>query len=422
MAKRNDIDKAIRNIRNWADRPEWAIELAAVFDAHLAPVCELVDISPDELQQKIADLDYGGMLFGVVFEDLLSRRLSPGDRNIVDDYLQRRGWRESVAGRRYLQQLRDSVLNLYEVVAVSRGKYCDLIDLVRDGKTIRVYEHLGTQNLIKWDRIAARVLNTNGKHTFSGGILPFPRDAAQTLLDVLTKSRKQFLQEACPDFTSIWLAHVLRQLQAPLPEMVNRDGAPLVYSETRFPVLREDTTAIAARLDAAAAWERGSPDEDVWVWLRESDAIDGTLELKSGALTLVTNSVDRAERGTHELQALLGDVVGSPMSLLQTPEQLLANQARDDGGYKRERLNDIDPEIEAEILQKTLDAHYRRCLDESIPALGNKTPRQCSRSKQGRKKLIEWLKHLENNELRRAARAGQKPYDSSWMWDELKLT
>ena len=422
MAKRNDIDKAIRNIRNWSERPEWAIELTTVFDDHLAPVSELIDISAEELQQQIADLDYGGMLFGVVFEDLLSRRAPPDDRNIVDDYLSRRGWRESVAGRRYLQQLRDSVFSLYEVVAVSRGKYCDLNDLVRGGKTIRVHEHMGTQNLFKWDRIAARVLNTDGKHNFSGGILPFPREASQILLDLLTKSRKQFLKEACPHFTSIWLAHVLQQLQAPLPELVNRDGAPLVHSETRFPVLTENATAIAERLDATAAWERGSPDEDIWAWLRESDAIDGTLELKPGVLTLVTNSVDRAERGTHELQALLGNFIGPPMSLLQTPEQLLANQARDDDGDKRKRANDIDPEIEAEIVQKTLDQHYRRCLDESIPALGNKTPRQCSRSKQGRKKLIEWLKHLENNELRRAARAGQKPYDSRWMWDELKLT
>jgi hypothetical protein len=35
--------------------------------------------------------------------------------------------------------------------------------------------------------------------------------------------------------------------------------------------------------------------------------------------------------------------------------------------------------------------------------------------------VIEWLKLLENNELRRAASQGHTPYDSRWMWDELKL-
>jgi len=68
------------------------------------------------------------MLFGLFIEDLASRRFTPGNRNIVDDYLKRRGWRESVAGRRYLQQLRDSVLSLYEVVDVAPGKHCDLSD------------------------------------------------------------------------------------------------------------------------------------------------------------------------------------------------------------------------------------------------------------------------------------------------------
>ena len=45
-----------------------------------------------------------------------------------------------------------------------------------------------------------------------------------------------------------------------------------------------------------------------------------------------------------------------------------------------------------------------------------KCPRQA-----GSRKVIEWLKLLENNEQRRAAGQGQQPYDSRWMWDELKL-
>ena len=467
MGKRNDIDKAVRNIKNWADRSEWSDELATVFDAHFATVREYVDISPEEFHQNIVESDYGGMLFGMVFEDFLSRNLSPGNKNIIDDYLARRGWRESVAGRRYLQQLRDSVLSVYEVVAVSAGKHCELSDLVRGGKTIRVHEHMGTQNMVKWDRIAARVLNTNGKHTFSGGILPFPYEASRDLLNVLTKSRKQFrkkrsriadkgpktnlpssenpddlfLRDACPTFTSIWLVHILEQLQAPLPVMVNRDGASFVFSETRFPLLTEKAEEIAGRLDAAAEWERDGPRKDAWIWLPEPNAIhekprggmafdtslegqrpiSGTLELKPGVLTLLTNSLERAERGTDVLQELLDNLIGPALSLLQTPEQLTAEKTEQKSDRKREPTDTIDPKIEAEIVHNALDQHYHQCLDEPIPALDDKTPRQCARSKMGRTKVIEWLKQLENNELHRAAEAGQEPYDSSWMWDELKL-
>ena len=97
------------------------------------------------------------------------------------------------------------------------------------------------------------------------------------------------------------------------------------------------------------------------------------------------------------------------------------NERHQQGDGNRELTDIIDPEIAAEIIYNTLDQHYRQCLNEPIPALDNKTPRQCTRSKKGREKVIEWLKHLENNELRRAASQGQEPYDSRWMWDELKL-
>ena len=263
MAKRSDTDKAIRNIMTWAERPEWSDEQATIFEAHLAPVCDRIGISQQELGQELAEHGYDGMLFGIVFEDFLSRRLAPDDNNIIDDYLSRRGWRESVPGRLYLQQLRDSVLSLYEVVKVSPGHHCDIRDLVQGGKTLRVYEHMGTQNLVKWDKIAARVLNTHSKPVFSGGILPFPQEAAQSLLTVLTKARQKFnkelsrlvdkettakmspaenldvsfLHNACPAFTSIWLMDTLKRLREPLPELFNRDGETLVFTETRFPFL-----------------------------------------------------------------------------------------------------------------------------------------------------------------------------------------
>ena len=303
---------------------------------------------------------------------------------------------------------------------------------------------------------------------FTGGILPFPREASQSLLSVLTESRKQFnkelsraagkkaaakilpsesldelfLQDAAPAFTSIWLTHTLERLHAPPPELVNRDGEALLFTETRFPFLAEQLEEIAQRLDTAPEWEHDNPDEHTWIWLPQPDAIgnklqrgmavdtfqngqrpiSGTLELKSGVLTLATNSMQRAERGAAVLESLLHGLVGPALSKLQTPEQLMAeNETSQQGDGDREPTDTIDPEIAAEVIHNMLDQHYRQCLDEPIPMLDNKTPRQCAKSKTGREQVVEWLKYLENNELRRAAGQGQAPYDSSWMWEELKL-
>lgn len=465
MGKRSETDKAIRNIMNWADRPEWIGQQKEVFEAHLTPVCENLGYGQEELARVLDEHGYSGMLFGMMFEDFLSSRFSPDDKNIIDDYLQRRSWRESVGGRHYLQQLRDSILSFYEVVDVSTGQYCDLRDLVRGGSILRVYEHSGTQNMFKWDHIAARVLKLDGKYVFSGGLLPFPQEAARSLLRVLDNARQSFnkepalaavdktllpdvidaqlLKDACPAFTSIWLVHTLEKLHAPLPKMVNRDGEALAFTNTRFPFLEEHREDIAQRLDSAREWERDHPDEHRWLWFPEPNAINnnpghgiavetfqdgrrpisGTLELTSGALNLTTNSMERVQRSKNVLETLLHGFIGPALTKIQTPEQMMAeHESSPPGDGNRETEDSIDPEIVSEIIQSHLDQHYRQCLDEPIPALDNKTPRQCARSKTGRKKVIDWLKHLENNELRRATSQGQIPYDSRWMWKELELT
>jgi hypothetical protein len=268
------------------------------------------------------------------------------------------------------------------------------------------------------------------------------KKAAAKMLSSSENLDELFLQDAAPAFTSIWLLHTLEALHKPLPEMVNRNGETLVFTETRFPFLAEQLEEIAKHLDAASEWERDNPDEHTWIWLPESVAsgnkpqhslaietfrngqhpISGTLELEPGVLTLTTNSMERANHGKEVLEALLQGLIGPALSKLQTPEQLIAeNKTRQQGDSNRKPAEGIDPGIEAMIIQNTMDQHYRQCLDEPIPALDNKTPRHCARSKKGREKVIEWLKHLENNELHRAARQGQTPYDSGWIWEELKL-
>jgi hypothetical protein len=468
MSQQRDTDRAIRNLMNWSDRPEWVQAKSTVIAAHLAPVCEHFGRSQDELVQELAEHGYGGMLFGVMFEDLVSRGLPPDGRNLIDDYLQRRDWRESAPGRRYLQQLRDSALSLYEVIAVSPGRHCDLRDLVRGGEPVRVHEHLGTQNLVRWDRIAARVLKSDGRHIFSGGILPFTQEESQELLQALNSTRKkrmrkrgrradqetaaqslppevldrQLLQEACPAFTQIWLRHTLEKLHAPLPDLVNRDGESLVFTESRFPFDERNRKAIIERLEAAAEWERDPAGEPVWTWLAKDPRpgkppaqglllqsfyngerpVSGTLELKPGALTLTTNSLERTERGKEALMALLHGLIGQPLTKVQTPEQLMAERKTPPHPTDAKgAAGSIDPAVAAGIVRELFDQHYRRCLDEPIPALDGKTPRQCIRSKKGREQIIEWLKYLENHELHRAAKEGSEPYDFGWMWEELKL-
>jgi len=60
-------------------------------------------------------------LWGCVFEDFLSRDL-PGDRNMVDDYLKRRGYKESASAKAYMKAIRNAVMSLYEVSDIVPGR------------------------------------------------------------------------------------------------------------------------------------------------------------------------------------------------------------------------------------------------------------------------------------------------------------
>jgi hypothetical protein len=118
------------------------------------------------------------------FEDFCSRRPASRRSNVIDDYLDQRGWKESIQARDYLRALRGSVMSLYEVVEVKPDRGLVLRDLVRGGEPVEVDDQLGSQSAAIWDRIAARVLSIGGRHYLSGAVLNFEQEPAEAVLRV----------------------------------------------------------------------------------------------------------------------------------------------------------------------------------------------------------------------------------------------
>ena len=58
----------------------------------------------------------------------------PDGRNVVDDYLKRRAWKEPAAIKRYLEALRRSTMSVYEVIDTTPGSHFVVRDLVRGGE------------------------------------------------------------------------------------------------------------------------------------------------------------------------------------------------------------------------------------------------------------------------------------------------
>ena len=144
----------------WLGREEWRSSFEEVLNQHLGPACDRAGIEFGEIAEILGDHEFT-MLWACAFEDFLTRDCEPDGRNIVDDYLKRRGWKEPVANRRYMAALRASAMSLYEVSDIIAGQSFLARDLVHGGEPIRISERTATKSLATWDRIGARVVELN---------------------------------------------------------------------------------------------------------------------------------------------------------------------------------------------------------------------------------------------------------------------
>jgi len=458
----------------WLDRGEWHDAFEEVFQLHLVPACESAGIEMSDLASVIGD-DLAMNVWGCVFEDFLSRARDDG-RNIVDDYLKRRGWKESASTRAYMSGLRTSVMSLYEVSNIVRDTSFLARDLIRGGDPILIGERSATRCLKPWDFIAARVVRVGSKNVMGGGVLPFGYEASEHLLKairglkgrggkrrrkapvglrgdkveaaalVLAATDDLMLRTTGPVFTTVWLADILARAMNPrIPKLQNSDGDEIMFCTAHFPLARDAAiediqSALQKRPELVAAsstfWNwiaTGKPAEDGGAKARSvgqqiqtfSTSLDdgslvlGNVELTDRTLVLSVNSKPRADKGRTLIAEALGALVGEPLIEMQTMDQLRASQ----GSKPSPARPVLPPEEHQEIIRATLDSHYRRVLDEPVPALGNVSPRDAAKTDKGRARLVTWLKRLENQSADLADGNGSTvPYDATWLWDELGVS
>jgi hypothetical protein len=455
----------VEGLIKWIKGDEWRNDFETVFDRHVGPACRGAGVELEELADIIGD---HGMtvLWGCAFEDFVSS--GSGERNVADAYLKRRGWKESAGARAYIRALRTSVMSLYEVSDVVVGESFLARDLVRGGEPVRVFERSATRSLSQWDRIAARVVTVLGKTQISGAVLPFSHPLAEEAVASIERVRKKARAEAGKlakslgrnvdeidfaavtgleevlassafMFSNLWLNDALRRsLNPTLPQIENTDGDPLEFITVHFPLTSEaKLPAIRTALDdLPSLWKES---DGFWNWIeakapprkaakRRSTAgqtfgatmddgaiVLGTIELGTKSVTLSVNSEARAARGRAMLEPVLAGLARAPLVERQSIEQMMASSRE----HSEQDIVRLPPDEERSIVHQALTDHYRKILDEPIPALDNQTPRKAVKTAKGRKKVIAWLKMLENQSAQQHTEDPMGAYDFAWLWREL---
>ncbi len=459
---------SVAGLMKWVQREEWRGAFSELLDRHLAHACRGSDIEIEDLPSLIGE-EIFSTLWGCAFEDFLSRDLDDG-RNIVDDYLKRRGWKESPSNRAYMAGLRTSVMSIYEVSDIVPGELFLARDLVRGGDAVRVNERSATKSFRQWEHIAARLIDVRGKAIMSGGLLGLDHRLSEELLAALDRTEKtarkestklmksigyktdkagleqligknSILKSSAFLFTNIWLRDLLESVTNPgLPQISNSDGEPMEFHAVHYPLL-SGATPQAVRAALASIPELTQENDHFWNWVRakapkqgpaskapkaktfvttmgDGAIVLGNVELKEKSLTLSVNSRARGERGRTLLDRALAGLVREALVETQTVEQMMASREES----QPEVSSGLSPEDERALIHKTLDDHYRKMFDEPILAIGDVTPVRAVKTAKGREKVVAWLKSLENHSAKMPKDDPVSTYDFTWMWEELGIS
>jgi hypothetical protein len=347
-----------------------------------------------------------------------------GDRRMLDVYLETEGNKLSSGELNYLNGLRGSHLRLYEILEVKPDQGFEVRDLW-DDRRLYVRERAATRRVVAWDLAVARLgLAGDGEAVFETVPYLFRAADKDDLLKGLRKAHRVFTQEfpdhglsdffrtMAPVFHKLWLEQVALP---PPPKMFTGDGEPFIFAKVLFDLADRDA-ATRSLVDRDDIVDQGGGS---YVWLEPAGNFQrsvGTMIFEEKRVVFETTSQKRAEKARDFLPALLRGNVKFRAISYEDVQQAMKHAPQ----TSKKQEPDIPIEEQRRVLGEFYEQHYRKWLDEPVPALGNRTPRHAARLKTARPKLIALLKDFESHSERQR-RSGEIAHDFSWMWVELGL-
>jgi hypothetical protein len=348
--------------------------------------------------------------FPELFAAVRRKKLSPLEKEILEGY-------------------RHNPLGLFEVQKIISGKGMYLKELF-EGEIRFVHEPSAAKHVCKWDILYTGLAGARGVYFLSDfGMIVIPprlKSIVEKGIFSIYRVQKKNSREI-RHFLRFRSAEVFAFIQNVIEDyesyhIRNAEGDPLLYSTLHYKI--EDLPAFLEQIDRTSIFvkdhvEYGGPAEDgaitraEYIWVKKErkksrsceNATQGLILIEEGRLKARCNSRFRAEK----LKAILAGVFGKALSyectifedqkfeMPEGPAPLI-----DEGLLECDEFRDVLKEIMAK--------HYEGWAEQRIPAIGNISPREAVKSPQGRLRVMDLLKELENRD-ERARRRGIKIAD-----------
>jgi hypothetical protein len=345
----------------------------------------------------------------------------PEDITVAERYRQQRGPTIDSLEAKIIIAFNRKPFSFYEVIAVESGKSIQLKDVLT-GVEITVQERAGSEYLQPADLVFGRAAMVDGVGMIVGlGTTIIPPRYKPELIDLRNQFReggKYLTDERLGDLDleiRLFYLDMEDRLHRP-PRMTNSEGDPLEFHKLVYEI---DSAAEAfdklAPLcatktqkelrESATLDNEGRIVEVEFSWSVEgfkghsglSNTILGTIRIDNQKMTVDVNSAKRAEKVRREVDQRMGGRARFRLDEVKDLDALMERSTP--SGEKSASLAESEelmknPEVQAQLAEM-MDKHWEGWVDEKLPALKGKTPREAVRSADGREALEALLVDIE---------------------------
>lgn len=292
-------------------------------------------------------------------------------------YVDQRGPLFADDGFTLLEQILDEPRRLWEITAVDQGESLTLRDTGSDD-SLTVTEHAGSEGREPGELMLARATTVDNQAMLFGIPLLVPLREGDRVLHMLD-------DYVDADSLAMWFGSLFLP-----PRMTNREGDELVLRRTVCEV-GDDADLVMVVLDET--FERQG-EEPTWHEMHDLDeherVVRGTLRLDGPLLTVESNSEERQERILDTLDELVDFTVIDDGGIADFDAD-----GDDAGSLGPLDLDDLPDEVR-ELMEDNVRRYEQRWVDESVPALGDLTPRQALDDATRREDLFSLLREMRS--------------------------
>jgi len=311
-----------------------------------------------------------------------------------------------------------------EILSVKPGQSVQLRDVLT-GTEMNVQDKLGSEILKRGDILYGRAILVDGVGMFLGlSAIVLPPRMKPQLIDLrrnLSRGRKKVTRDELYDW-DLDIRELYLEMDRALhtrPELRNTDGDPMEFHKLIYNIESTDiaveklaplcmTETIKEIRAAAEKDKNGNIHRAAFDWNRKGSPINkgmpntvlAHIEIDGSQMTVIVNSVQRAKKIRKEIEKRLGTAARLRLDEISDLDAMM--EGGDGPPLPDTGLMD-HPEIQQHIGQM-LQTHWDNWVDQKIPALGNKTPKQVVRTADGREAvealLLDAEKMADNDPIR----------------------